>query len=324
VAAGLLPAACSRPGATPGAPATDLDTASAESSAPPAPPRFRWAGHGPVPGTPGKAMLGAYLGLSNTTLTGSLALRRRQLGRDERIVHWYYGWTDPLPESFPELPRGAVPMISWRGPTYGTVTSGSADDRIRSAARGFARYGRPVLLRFAWEMNGDWYEWCAPRNHNDIDGFKAVWRRVHSVFREEGADNVSWVWAPNWNSRPDEPWNDLTNYYPGDRYVDWVGVSGYPWHRETPETLFGTIYAEYAKRKPLMLAEVAGIDRGGSTKADWIDLLRAWVDEHPALAALVWFDTDTHPWTTENFRVDSSPEALAAYRELARDPRFAG
>ncbi len=324
-AAGLLPAACSKSGTQAAQPASGTGVgATAPPSAVQTPgTTWPWAGRGVVPATPGRALLGAYLGLSGKSQDASLKLRREQLGRDEKIVHYFYGWRDDLPDAYPGLAPGAVPMVSWRGSAYGDINNGSSDDLIKANARALKRYGKPVLLRWAWEMNGDWYVWGGARNGKDTAGFVTAWRRLHRIFGEVGADQVSWVWGPNWNSAPAEGWNHLDRYYPGDEYVDWVGCSGYPHGGETPERLFGELYRAYTPRKPMMIAEVAAIDKGGRTKPDWITMLDAWVDAHPAVGAMVWFDTDTHPWTTENFRIDSSAEALAAYRTLARDPRFA-
>ncbi|GAA0806216.1 glycoside hydrolase family 26 protein [Spirilliplanes yamanashiensis] len=332
VAAGLLPAACAgnagngTDGPSPVGLSTSESPAPSLSGAAPLPAQFAfpWAGKGVVPATPGETMLGSYLGLSGRSLAAALKLRRQQLGRDQRILHSFYAWTDDLPRSFPELPAGAVPMVSWRGTDYRHINDGSSDWIIERAAKGFKKYGKPVLLRWAWEMNGDWYAWGGPKNGNDLDGFKSAWKRLWRIFRDTGADKVAFVWGPNWNSRPGTPANDMVNYYPGDRYVDWVGVSGYPLNKQKPEELYGGIYRQFSARKPIMLAETAGIDHGPGTKAAWTTALQAWVKEHPAVCAQVWFDTDTHPFSEENFRIDSSPDVLTAYRALARDPRFAG
>ena len=294
------------------------------TAAPAAPTPIVTSGGGPVAFHPGKVLLGAYLGLDGLSLRESLALRRQQLGRDERIVHVFYGWADTLPRTIDGLPAQAIPMISWRGTGYADILNGSSDAHIAANARRLAAFGRPVLLRFAWEMNGDWYPWGGARNGNDTAGYIRSWRRVHDIFATAGAKNVSWVWSPNWNNSPGAAWNRFQAYYPGDTYVDWVGVSGYNLHRETADTLFKNIYAAYSARKPIMIAEVGAVDRGGSTKADWIDRFAAWAEERPAVGAVVWFDTDTHPGTEERWRIDTGPGPLAAYRTMARSPWFSG
>jgi hypothetical protein len=281
-------------------------------------------GGGTVPFRTGKAMLGAYLDLSSKTTTQSQALRRRQTGRDERILHVFYGWDDTLPKAVPGLPDSAVPMVSWRGTSYAGIINGSHDDLIARAARRLKAQKRPVLLRWGWEMNGDWYDWGAARNGNNPDGYIESWKRLHGIFADEGADNVSWVWSPNWNNSPVTDWNTYAALYPGDKYVDWVGVSGYNLHHETPDTLFGPIYDAYATRKPIMITEVGAVDYGGRTKADWITLFATWVQAHPAVGAAVWFDTDTHPGYDERWRIDTNEQSLAAYVALARSARFSG
>jgi hypothetical protein len=316
------------PDSTTSQPATDggasgSPTASATSAAPTAKPVVT-SGGGTVPFTPGKAMLGAYVGLYAKSLGEGLALRRRQLGREQRIVHAFYDWQDTLPQSLPGVSNHSTLLISWRGTYYEEVNDGYWDRQIAAAAKRLAKHGKPLLLRWGWEMNGDWYRWGGDSNGKKTAAYGKVWRRMHRIFADEGASNVSWVWSPNWNSSPDVAWNKYTNYYPGDKYVDWVGVSGYNFGKETPDTLFDGIYETYAAQKPIMVTEVGAVDRGGRTKADWITDFAGWVEARPAVGGVVWFDTDTHPGTSEEFRIDSDPESLAAYRAMARNPRFGG
>ncbi len=281
-------------------------------------------GGGPVPYRPGRTMLGAYLDLAGMSEAQALVKRREQLGRDPAILHVFYAWTDTLPRDIPWLPDDAYPLVSWRGTHHAEILDGSHDDLIARNARRLRRFGRPVLLRWGWEMNGDWYAWGAAKNGRDAEGYARCWRHLHDIFADEGADNVSWVWSPNWNDSPDEDWNDMAKYYPGDEYVDWVGVSGYNLRKELPGRLFDSIYGRYASRKPLMITEVGAVDRGGRTKADWIGLFAQWVQKHPAVGGVVWFDTDTHPGYEEKWRIDTDPESLAAFRAMATEPHFAG
>lgn len=308
----------------------------AEESPPPVVPHSLPAPSGSVGGTPvvtggggavpmqyGAVMLGAYINLKGLKPAAGIELRRAQLGRPERIVHRYYSWTDQLPVSPAYVPARSTLMISWRGPAYKKVNGGSADKLIARAARRLVQRRKPTLLRWAWDMNRAFYEWGGPDNDKDTAGYIKAYRRIHRIFAEEGADNVSWVWSPNWNSRPDEAWNDFTKYYPGDEYVDWAGVSGYA-QTQSPGDLFDEFYETYATRKPIMIAEVSAVDRGGTTKPDWIGSFRQWAKAHPAVGAVVWFDTDTHPGSLEKWRVDSTAASLAAYKAMSNDPVFTG
>jgi beta-mannanase len=275
-----------------------------------------------VPAT-GQVMLGSYLDLGGRTLRQSLALRRRQLGRDQRILHLFHAWAERMPTAVPEVGRGRL-MISWHGVKYAGINNGSQDARIASAARRLADYGKPMLLRWAWEMNGDWFEWGGANNGRNPAAYVSAYRRIHRIFADEGADNVAFVWSPNWNSGPDASWNRMERYYPGDGYVDWVGVSGYNFYQESPATLFRHVVGEYGKRKPIIVTETAAIDHGGQSKADWIGKLSAYVRKTPAIGGVVWFDTDVQHDSDHDFRFDSTAASLAAYREMARSARFSG
>jgi hypothetical protein len=116
----------------------------------------------------------------------------------------------------------------------------------------------------------------------------------------------------------------MERYYPGDAYVDWVGVSGYNFFRESPGTLFRHVVGAYGARKPIMLSETAAIEHGGRSKADWIEDLSAYVRATPSIGAVVWFDTDVQQDSPHNFRFDTTGAALAAYRAMARSSRFSG
>jgi hypothetical protein len=340
-AAAALPVACSRRAPSgPAGPSAAAVTSSAPTAVsgtgsapktpavPPSPPPTTKVGAtlsgGPVPFRPGRAMLGSYLGLGGLSLKQSLALRRKQLGREQRIVHVFYNWRDTLPQSRPDIGDASTLLISWMGTHYAEINGGSADRRIAADARRLSAHRKPTLLRWGWEMNGNWFTWDGTHNNHKPAGYVKAWKRLHKIFRDEGADNVAWVWSPNWNSGPDVSWNQYEHYYPGDAYVDWVAVSAYPFNKQTPRTLFHRICAEYGSRKPIMLAETAAIDHGGHTKADWIRAFGSYVQATPSIGAVVWFDTDVQPGTNENFRIDTSSSVLAAYRAMARSARFAG
>ena len=287
--------------------------AAAPSSAAPA---------GPVkpPYQPGKVLLGAYLDLKGQTEEQALALRTQQLGRNLRVLHEYYDWATPMPQSPPAA--GTILMISWGGTFYAPILNGSQDTLIAQAADALAGLKQPVFLRWAWEMNGNWFDWDGPHNGNNPANFIKAWKHIHDIFIAHHALNVAWVWGPNAGSVPGAAWNDMNNYYPGDDYVDWVAVSGYSTGRDNPDSLFGNIVKRYGARKPIMIAETGALEHGGTVKADWIKALQTWIVAHPEVGALVWFDTDNDKGTGDNWRIDSSPSSLAAYRALADDPHF--
>ena len=105
--------------------------------------------------------------------------------------------------------RGSIPEITWEPwdttkplgasqPRYSlrNIADGKFDSYIRTWARTLAAYGGEVQLRFAQEMNGDWYPWGRGTNGNTPAEFVKAWRHVHDIFTAAGATNVQWVWRP--------------------------------------------------------------------------------------------------------------------------------
>jgi hypothetical protein len=301
----------------PDAPATNASGAPVNAAPQPATPADSPKPHY----VPGKCILGSYLDLKGQTQAQSLALRRQQLGRDLGILQIYWNWDGALPRKSP-APDGTTLMISWYGTNYASILNGSQDTIIARAADTLAAMKQPIFLRWAWEMNGNWYPWDGTHNANTPSGYIQAWRYLHAIFNQHKADNVAWVWAPNVYNNPTQAWNDMDNYYPGDDYVDWIGVDGYPSGRNTPADVFQKFTDRYKVRKPVMIAETGIEDHGGTVKADWINQLHDWLIANPAVGAMLWFDTDDDRSNPQNWRIDTSPSALAAFKNMVDDPRF--
>ncbi len=223
--------------------------------------------------------------------------------------------------------RGAVPVLTWEPwrAGYGTaqpayaldrLTAGDHDAYLTRWGQGLASYGGPVLLRFAHEMNGNWYPWSQGLNGNGADDYVAAWRHVHDVVTAAGASNVEWVWAPNvpyYGSTP------LPGLYPGDAYVDVVALDGYnfgtsqTWSTwQQPAALFDEGLAALralAPGKEVLVSETASSELGGD-KAAWIPALVAYLDAQPDVTGFVWFHHDKET----DWRIDSSPAAAEAFR----------
>ena len=138
------------------------------------------------------------------------------------------------------------------------------------------------------------------------------------MFTSAGATNVVWVFCPNVDSVPGDAWNQWSNYYPGDTYVDWMGFDGYNWGTVQSGSTWRTFAshdgrrstpASRAKAKPIMIAETASTEQGGD-KAAWITgVLPALKESYPSVKALVWF----HMNKETDWRVDSSTAARGAF-----------
>jgi endoglucanase len=281
-------------------------------------------------------LFGAYVDPENTGGDGvdsKVTTLEAQVGRKLAVDQHYYAWTDTFPSRLEErdLANGRIPLVSWRGTTLSTIISGSTDAMIKARARGLKALAVPVFLRWGWEMNGDQYPWDGAHNNDfgQTDGpakYVAAWRHIHDLFMSEGATNVVWVWAPNNADVPRKAWNSWRNYYPGDAYVDWVGIDGYNWGVTRSwsswtsfASLFKPVYHDYAATKPIMIAETSSAELGGS-KAQWIDDAHAAIKTlFPSIHAFIWFDV----LKENDWRVNSSEPSLASYRAVAADPYFA-
>jgi beta-mannanase len=163
-------------------------------------------------------------------------------------------------------------------------------------------------------MNGDWYPWSAGVNGNTAADYVDAWRHVHDVFTAHGADDVRWVWAPNVVHPGSTP---LPALYPGDAYVDVLGVDGYNWGTSVSwgswvsgRQVFEQTFAELrvlAPTKPLLVTETASSELGGS-KSAWVQDLVTW-SAGQGLLGVIWFDEDKET----DWRMASSPGSAAAF-----------
>lgn len=275
---------------------------------------------------------GAYWGMT-THYDGGISGREAQLGRTMGLHNMFFSWTDHFPGSGQndDVANGRLSMVTWEpwNTTLADIARGSYDDNIISHADAMRDFGRPIFLRFAHEMNGNWYPWAGSSNGGAAAGpagYVAAWRHVHDIFVQEGATNVVWVWCVNQNDSPGDSWNHWTQYYPGDGYVDWVAVDAYNWGtknggwRSFSSMMSASAYRDYAASKPIMVAETSSNEDGGD-KAQWItDLATAVQTGFPAIEAVVWFDASG----TDNWEIDSSPASLAAYRMVGTASYFGG
>jgi mannan endo-1,4-beta-mannosidase len=272
---------------------------------------------------------------------------QERVGRMPAVLMWYVDWEGetpfPVDEAQDLAELGVVPMVTWEpwdptpdDPAHSPqearqvaeqpdfrlqrIVDGEFDDYIEAFAGQIIEYGGPLFLRFAHEMDGFWYPWGGTVNDNDPADYVRAWIHVHDLVVEAGATNVTWVWSVNHLSVPDEPENQIDNYWPGADYVDWIGVSGFNFGdaAETPQwRTFDEIYAERLVDleeydKPVMVTEIASVE-GGGDKGAWIEDAIQRVIEHEEISAIVWFDVEVED--LKDWRIDSSDAALEAFRD---------
>ncbi len=263
---------------------------------------------------------------------GTIASYGRRTGRRPVIASAYVQWKrQPFIQS--ELNgvwrNGAAPMITWEPWTLGgrgfrlrAIAAGRFDGYLRHAAMNAAAWKRPIMVRFAQEMNGNWYPWGRGRPGSTAVAYKRAWRHIVRLFRRSGADNVQWVWSPNIDSGGRFP---FANFYPGNQWVDWVGADGFNWGLKGEWSSFGRVFASSYRTltrissRPVIICETGSSQRGGD-KASWVThALRREIPSFGRIRAVVWFNERFGGIDT---RVYSSRAALEVFRRSAASPTY--
>ncbi len=270
------------------------------------------------------------------------------IGRQTDVFLWYESiGEDFYADAFrPMAEEGRAIQLAWEPhnfalpptnqPAYrlDNITAGNFDNDIRRWARQLRDFGYPIYFRPMCEMNGDWVTWGGTVNGNQPQDYIPAWRHVHDIFVQEGASNVMWVWSPNRDGSNGEAQATFNTYYPGDAYVDYIGIDGYNWGTmyNTPEwtswwqgfeEIFQYSYdvAVANTNKPVVISETATTEIGGNAqnggKAQWIrDAFNSLPSRFPRVTMLTWFNINKET----DWRINSSTASLEAFRTAVRAP----
>lgn len=274
------------------------------------------------------------LGAHSRTLEQSEA----QVGRPFALDRRFHVWDEPLigDAERTSAAAGHTLVISFRTRLstneiipWAQIADGS-DPRVAPQLTALAEsardFGEPILLIFHDEANDDAATYGSPAD------FVASWKRVVGAFRDAGASNVQWVWSLTSRAFPEQ----ANEYYPGDDWVDWIGVTGYNWYTGDPISVwrsFASIFASFIEwgrghDKPLMIVSTACGENprvsadDPRSKSAWIRQAITSVSETPEIQGVIWLDNGDPTDPYRNWQVDSSPQSLDAFRELAADPHF--
>ncbi len=206
-----------------------------------------------------------------------------------------------------------IDQMEPKGISIQAIADGAYDGYLRAYARSVAKFNHPVIIGFGHEMNGNWYSWG--RGHVPPSTFRAAWRHVVTVFRQQQAGNVTWLWTVAHAA------TGLWRYWPGGKYVNMVGIDGY---FERPGDTFASIFGVTirAVRKittdRILIAETAAGPLTGHQATDVTRLFAGAEKDH--LTGLVWFDKAQHDGLHhQDWQLTGS--ALAAFRKAAERSR---
>ncbi|HEY3250659.1 MAG TPA: glycosyl hydrolase, partial [Ignavibacteria bacterium] len=222
------------------------------------------------------------------------------------------------------------------------------DKELRQWARDLKKSGIPVLIDFAAEPNGDWFPWSGQYNGsgklngygdpNYPDGpeiYRDAYRHIINLFKDENVTTVTWVFHVNAIGAPNQEWNNIKNYYPGDDYIDWIGFSAYGPQRwgESYQRFIDIIQNVYtdlsslSNTRPIAVLEFGVADYlPDVNKALWIQsaLYTVQLPEFSRIKAIGWWHSTwwNADGTISAVQIDSSPESLRFYREAIAQPVF--
>ncbi len=280
--------------------------------------------------------------------------------------NWYNGREFPLQTATWIRAAGSLPFVrlmlrsstaqNQAEPTFTVqnITDGWFDHDLHvwcAAARDFRT---PILVEYGTEVNGSWFSWNGvwngggtadgygdPTQPDGPERFRDAYRRIIQICRAEDARNITWVFHVNADDNPEESWNRFENYYPGDEWMDWIGVSDYG--AQTPQDDYwisfradlDPIYPRLAAltpNKPIVVLEFGATDNNPrGDQALWARQALADITSfrYPRLTGFAWWNewwqNDDNAAHDTNMRVQANPDLAAVFQELVgRNPLVLG
>ena len=286
----------------------------------------------------------------NKGITGTIPALEARLDYSFDVVLCYLHFGADFPTEFMEKNYEAGKLVeltyqmNYRDlfdytPTL-DIYRGKKDGELREFARAAKEFGHPFLFRLNNEMNSDWTDYSGVVNLCDPEIYIDVWRRVYTIFAEEGVNNAIWVFNPNDMDFPPCKWNNFLAYYPGDEYVQMIGVTGYntgTYYKDVTgerwrefQEIYDNIAANYRPvfgKFPWIITEFASSSIGGD-KAEWIRRMFEKLPDYPEIKIAVWFsaaDYDVRPGfegrVARPYWLDETPETLEAFKSGVKNAK---
>lgn len=300
---------------------------------------------------------GSHDGMGGDITSVDLADFVRATGKAPTWVYFCHNWYQG--KAFPESKASAIrangsvpyirlmllsqPWIPCPEPVYKleNIIRGRFDPELRQWMRDAKRFGSPILAEYGVEANGFWFPWNGLWNReggtyeDGVERFRKAYRHIIGLAREEGAYNVRWVFhADPWDEPLDE-WNHFEHYYPGDEWIDWVGLSVYG--RQAPSDEYYPSFRQQMDKaylrltnltsKPVIVCEFGTIEDRG--QAEWADKALADVlgGRWPKVIGFSWwnatfFNDRDNPRGHSDMRVQGNAKLSAVFRSrVGNNPR---
>ncbi len=226
---------------------------------------------------------------------------------------------------------------------------GRYDEALTRWALDAKKANVPLMLEFGPEVNGNWFAWNGiwngggtshiygdPTYPDGPEVYRDAYRHIIELFSKLGVRNVTWVFHIDSAPAPRVWWNHSFYYYPGDEYIDWIGVSVFgaqlPTHRwsrfsQKLNQIWNEI-EEVSSDKPIVISEFAAIeDRiDPLRKSQWIEEALISLRENPKFrrvkAVSYWNSPGWLPNRAADFQLNSSPPSLESVRRELSASQF--
>ena len=280
--------------------------------------------------------------------------------------NWYHNREFPMETAVWIRESGSIPFIrlmlrsslkhDGNEPVFElqNIIDGQFDNDLHPWCARARDFGTQLLVEYGTEVNSDSFAWSGISNgagttdgHGDPvqpDGperFQDTYRHIVQICREEGAGNITWVFHIDGEGNPEEEWNQMENYYPGDEWVDWIGVSIYGTY--SPQYAYFSLFplvldAIYprilalAPGKPIIIAEFGTAKNNPLVdQVQWTRdaLTQITSERYPNLIGFSWWNewwqNDDNPAHDTTMRVQDNPDLAAVFREfVGNNPNVLG
>src|SRR5215831_535860 len=241
--------------------------------------------------------------------------------------NWFHGVHFPLDNCISIRSTGAVPFIriqNWirqgdklsdAGPyTQKNIIAGKFDTELRAYAKAAKSFGTKLLIEYGVEVNTNSFPW----SKEGPGPYKAAYRHIVDLFREEGATNVGWAFHIDATDN-----NNGYKWYPGDDIIEWVGTTCYgDYDRKGCAESIQDFYNQFAAISKT--AKLGIFEWGYGNAADPARTLAEIPVKYPRIKLLqVWNEhVIGDPEEPYDRRINSAPQNLAAYREGIANPVY--
>jgi hypothetical protein len=224
----------------------------------------------------------------------------------------------------------SVPMWPASGGSLSAAAAGDYNGNYAQLAKTLVTIGRAnSVIRLGWEFNTPYFRWQV-QNAAEATQYAEAWRQAVNSMRSVAGQNFKFVWNPNLSNVGPDP----ALAYPGDAYVDDIGLDVYDRGLSGGETPLqrwnDLLHQQYglqwqaafasAHGKPIAFPEWGlvhdpGANNAGGDDPYFIQQMHSWFASHNT-AFEDYFDGGEDAGSTFDINDGDFPKAATSYRQL--------